>query len=70
MKADLTIKRVQADEGDGYDDYMAIRAKCEDGTRIKITLSLEDFALAITGQHVDAEVLQLAPIRSAKCHTS
>ena len=69
MKANLTISRVHANDDEG-DDYMAIGVKSADGKRIKITLSLEDFALAITGQHVDAELLQLAPIRSAKCLTS
>ena len=67
MKAEMTISRVHDNEGD---DYIAIRVKSADGTRITMTLSLEDFALAITGQHVDAELLQIDRLRETKCHTS
>ena len=68
MKANLTISRVHAND-DG-DDYMVIRVKIAEGKRITMTLSLEDFALAITGQEVDAKFLQIDRLRGTKCHTS
>lgn len=59
MKAEITISRMNASGGD---DYIALKVIGDDGSRTAYEVTLEDFALLLTGQRVAAD-MRVSPPR-------